>query len=77
MKFIQPHPQLNRRESLQRMGIGLGTLGLAGILAQDAAQGAHPQGVPGPSLTVVVVDKGFARPQPSTNLSRSKANVIG
>ena len=45
MKFIQPHPQLNRRESLQRMGIGLGTLGLAGILAQDAAQGATPQGV--------------------------------
>ena len=45
MKFIQPHPQLNRRESLQRMGIGLGTLGLAGILAQDAAKGASPQGV--------------------------------
>ena len=29
------HPNISRRESLHRMGTGLGVLGLAGILAQD------------------------------------------
>ncbi len=34
---------VTRRESLQRMGTGLGMLGLAGILAQDGALGAMDQ----------------------------------
>jgi len=39
------HPGLSRRESLQRMGTGLGMLGLASVLAQDGtlASAASPE----------------------------------
>lgn len=37
---MQPTPSFNRRASLQRMGTGMGMLGLAGILAQDKSLGA-------------------------------------
>ena len=40
MKSMQPTPSFNRRASLQRMGTGMGMLGLAGILAQDKSLGA-------------------------------------
>ena len=46
MTFDSQIPGLTRRESLQRMGTGMGVLGLAGILAQDGtlANAAPSQG---------------------------------
>ena len=32
-----PHPPVNRREMLQRIGAGFGSLGLAGLLAAEPA----------------------------------------
>ena len=45
MSNATPLFRFNRRESLQRMGTGLGILGLAGILARDGSlAGAAPAG---------------------------------
>lgn len=51
MNFMKRFPGVNRREMLQRMGTGIGTLGLAGLLAQEqllGSEGTSPSGVMAP-----------------------------
>ena len=53
MHHIQRTSNLSRRETLQRMGIGMGTLGLAGLLSQGQTLGSDGQasGVLAPQST--------------------------
>lgn len=53
MHHIQRTSNLSRRETLQRMGIGMGTLGLAGLLSQGQTLGSDGQasGVLAPKST--------------------------
>src|SRR6185295_19768994 len=46
----QPHAAISRRDMLRRLGAGVGSLGLAGVLAQAGALGAATADAGSPML---------------------------